>query len=474
MKIKPKHIIILCSVTAFLVLVILLFFGGKDRTVTLKNADKIYNESIAAITTAQDMVLNISTVRNTSINGEDFLETSQQTLAYTGLGTDSILANAQESLNIGGHTLQLSETYNGDTAYVSMDGCQFSCEITANDYMARFAPAVLITPELYGSITGTRDKKLYTVYFAEPSSGESWALEEGCEFINASGTAYISTDGNLQKSTYTVSYTIGNATVSTTVTVEPQQPSAAVALPTDTSGFISIAYLDGPRMLERATGYLLQAKKVFTAYKDNAYFQAFGDERSQILSMYTNGEEAWSALVDTNVVLTNTSRIDDISQLTKRELFFDGKYTVSTNAGESVTNADIDQDAMMAYCKNLLIGTIMLPEYITGAKLTKTDNSWRIEYAANDAFADLISTNVCQTLYQNSEMLGELAVASTTDVMECYLELDADTWMPVASGIRYSGTYTIEDVPYQLRFDAEQSYDIASTTATDTINNAAG
>ena len=71
-------------------------------------------------------------------------------------------------------------------------------------------------------------------------------------------------------------------------------------------------------------------------------------------------------------------------------------------------------------------------------------------------------------------MLDELAASNTTDVMECYLELDKNSGLPVASGIRYSGTYTIEDVPYQLRFDADQNYDIVCETAIEEINKAAG
>ena len=44
------------------------------------------------------------------------------------------------------------------------------------------------------------------------------------------------------------------------------------------------------------------------------------------------------------------------------------------------------------------------------------------------------------------------------DKMFGYLELDANSGLPVASGIYYSSTYTAEGLPYQFRFQADQTY----------------
>ena len=105
----------------------------------------------------------------------------------------------------------------------------------------------------------------------------------------------------------------------------------------------------------------------------------------------------------------------------------------------------------------------MLPEYISGTDLTETDTRFSIEFRANEAFAQLLAQEACATLYQNPDILTNMAQTFTTDRITCYLHVDKATGFPVASGFHYEGTYIVSALPYKLVFKADQNYAIENT-----------
>lgn len=433
----------------------------------IENAEAIYRNSIAEIIATQDITLNISKTQKTNVGNDVFLETSQQALSYLGLGTENMRAALNETLTIDDHRVQITEFYANGTGYTTVNNGAFLSTINAKDYQNRFAPAVLLDPSRYYSITGFDTGTDYMIRFEQPVTVEPWALYEGMAFMRAEGTAYVSYTGQLIESTYALTYQRGNATIRLTFKVEPEAlPTIVINPPEDTSGYVAIEYFDAPRMLERATGYLLQADDVSAKYSDDIYFQAFGDRRTQEITLHTAViDDDWSALVQTQSHLSNESKVGMDSQLKKTELFKNGSYQSANNDSQWVTNQEVTADNMHTYCKNQLIGTVMLPEYITGAQIEQTESTLRIVFSGSESFAPLICSNICQTLYQKPELLNDIAQSNTTNTLQCYLELDKNTSLPVASGIHYDGTFTFEGVPYTLRFKADQIYDILSQTA---------
>lgn len=447
--------------------------AANQQTQNLKpitDAAVLYDNAVSAIASADNLTLSISKTQETTVQERTFLEISQQTLSYQGLGTDSFCARLDETLSIDSHSVEILEAFSSGTAYVSLGDGHFSSQLNPDDYLSRFAPAILLDSQLYGTVTGVDTGDSYTITFEQPSAPETWALDSDCALLAASGTAYISYDGQLEKSIYSVSYTCKNVNYRKTVIVELTDPALSIDIPNDTTQYTAIEYFDGPRLLERATGYLLQAQEVTSLYQDSTYFQAFGDKCVKEISLYTHRDETWSARVNTAETLTNDSRIDQATVQSKIELFIDDQYSVSTNGSAAVPNPDISVDDMYSYCRNLLVGTVMLPQYIAGAQMTETDGIQRITFSGNEAFANLISSNTCQVLYNEPEMLNTLAQANNTDTLACYLEVDSSTGLPVSSGILYNGTYMIEGLPYQLQFQADQTYNLLSETASKAIS----
>ena len=443
--------------------------GRNETFPAISDAESKYVDAASVINAAEDLELTISKNQRTTIGSETFLEMSQQNLSYSNFNTEYMCASLEETFFIDDHCIAVSEIFSDNIGYATIEGSHFSSQMRAEEYQSRFAPAVLLDPALYSSITGIDNGETYVITFGQPSGAEHWALEDSSEFVEADGTAFVSYDGRLIKSIYAITYTRANATVQLTITVEARPSSVNIGPPENASEYTPIAYLDGPRMLERACGYLLQADSVYAAYNDRAYFQAFGDERTQNITVQTDMVGTWSARVDTRIALTNTSRVGEVSQHTQTELFLDNNYSISTNGAEPVSNADISLETMRTYCQDLLVGTIMLPQYITGVETSESDNTWIVTFSASEAFAQIIVSDTCETLYGKPMLLAELAEGYTTDTLKCYLELDKSTGLPVGSGVSYSGTYTVEGLPYQLLFQADQSYDLLNQT-----KNAAG
>lgn len=441
--------------------------------VPIENAAQVYADALPAVVSAQDITLNISKTQEMTIGSEVFVETSEQHLACTGIGTNDFRASAAESLSIDSYNVSFTEAFSNNTGYVSINDSCFSGTITAEEYLKRFAPAILMDHTIYGSVTGVDNGDQYMITFAQPYSAETWALSGNAAFVNAEGTAYINYDGQLTKSIYNLTYKLGKSQFQMTYAVDVVLSCDEITLPDTNTTCIPINYLDGPRMLERASGYLLQANNVSAHYNDDIYFQAFGDARTQDITLHMTKNENWSAFVQTLTTLKNDSRVGQDSQLKKAELFTGNTYQASVDDQAPVVNNDITADEMYNYCQNILVGTVMLPEHITGAQLVETEQSIRIQYSASDEFAILISSNACHSLYQEPELLNDLAQSRTTDKLECYLELDRITGLPIASGISYSGAHNIEGLPYSLSYHADQIYNILSQNAQEEINKAA-
>lgn len=453
------------AVSALLITAVLLSALGccilsdsEPRMRVIENADGIYESAAATVSAAQDAVLTISKSLEFTVEDDLFMESAQQTLSYTAMGTDEMRASLAETLNYDGHKVWISELFANETGYVTVEDSHFSAQISTQEYQERLTPAVPLTAQLYGSIIGFDTGDGYVINFTQPHQAEAWALNEGCQLVEARGTAYVSYDGILSKSIYSILYTRGNIRNLLTVTVEAALTTENIELPADTSVYTPVAYFDGPRLLERASGYLLQADNIRSEYTDNINFQAFGDERTETKALHTYNDGLWSARVDSNVTLANDSRVGQSSVFAQTELFSENAYRVSADGAAPTADPEITEAAMRTYCQDLLLGTVMLPRYINGAEMSETEGTLRVTFAANEAFAQQIASTACQTLYQEPEMLNDLSQKSTTNALQCYLELDKSTGLPVASGISYSGTYTIEGLPYLLRFQADQGY----------------
>ncbi len=431
--------------------------SDRNKLSIIADATQVYQDAVSRISSTEPIGLSVSWTKQTITKQNVFTERRSITQSVDGYGTDAMCAATSETLSIGQQDTHITEIFSNDVAYIRIGDSTFSSDITASEYSRRIIPQIIINADLYRSVTGFDSESLRLIHFAQPTDSEPWATEEGAEFLGAKAAACITKDGNLLRCTYSATYQKDDVFIHITVLAE-QADAAPIQLPRNTNDYVKISYLDGPRQLERASGLLLQSGNIQSTYNERIYCQAFGDERTKNATLQITSASQWSAQVDTQVVSVNSGHVGDTSRHTHNERFADGKYTLSIDNGAPEDNSSIDEDAMKKYCKNILVSTIMMPRYITGAELMHDDGNARITFSANDAFVQQIRTNCCQTLYEKPELLDELAEDHSIDAMECYLDLDLNTGIPTAAGILYNGAYTIDELPYHLQFQADQTF----------------
>ena len=476
MKKRLLNIIAVFCATVLLFLlgygILSLFRPTKESPVPIKNANELYLASYSHLNSQSDRILSIETTTKAKIGASQFTEESVETLSYDYKDGESAYIESVKDITIGNHQFSLTQLYTENVNYLEINGALFRSSADENENLP-FVPSVLIHSELYKTITGINNGEHYIISFDQATQAEQWAFNNKDTFVSATATAWISFSGELVKSQYEITTTNGEITNSTTYTVSPTIAEVNISEPKNKDDYKEIAYLNGPVVLERASGYLLQAKSISANYADNIYFEAFGDTRTQSIALHMCDAEEFIAHVDTETHLKNDSRVGLDTKLHKKELFTNGCYQVSLDNEAPVPNKDVTAKDMQTYCKNLLVGTIILPQHIEDVQVTESDNTIRITVTANEEFAKSIRANAGQTLYEDADMLNDLIQSIKEENTQCYLDLDPDTGLPIASGVSFNGKYTITDTTCVLRYKIDQTYNLISEIAEQEIKKAA-
>ena len=431
----------------------------------------LYENAAQEITNATH--LSVTMTRSTCIteNSQSFPEESKVSLSYTDFGQNKMVAQASETLIIGTHSAQITDYYSDAAAYTTVNGVGFMCQMSETEFISRYLPVALLDAKLYGAVQSETLADQTIISFSDPTSPEAWACNPAFQLSEASGTATLDQNGHLVSCSYNLLGTYEDITLEVSATVTIQTTSIKTPeLPSDLTTYTSIACLDAPRYLEKATGHLLQNKSVSASNTQQIYSQAFMLNRTleTKLDMYQEGT-AHNSRRSTTVTSSNTALEEPGSQYLQEELFINGDYTLLVDGNVSEDDTDISAASMHSYCQDLLVSTVLMPQYITEARLEAQGNTITLHFTANDALAHILAEQACNTLYNDPALLSSLATEYETTTMEAYLTLDAVTGLPTGSGLNYSGVHTIDDFSYTLSSQQDQTYDMASKTAKSTI-----
>ena len=433
-------------------------FGSWERT--LSNPLEHYAKAINRLPVSQTTRLHITVITETITPYGTFKQNSDQLLTLYYQDGTPIQAHAEEQLNTGNQSVHITEVFQDGTLYTELDGSLFRTDTTIEAFTSERIPTILLTAENYQAVTGTTGRNGSTITFNQPYCAENWALPEGGVFASAEGTAKLANNGELTESNYTLQYTLSDTTVKKQYRVCIETPPTEQPGPIENAdSYIPFSDPDSLRILEQMCGYLLQAEAIRSIYSEYIFCQAFGDERTRSIQMQLQTAPQLTAKAETNVTLTNTSRVGDVAQMQQTETLEDGTYILTVN-GIPEENPQTTGDAFYSYCKNLLVGTMILPRHITSVTLREDGDECYLEFTASDALAQTVRTDACNTLYQNPSLLDDMASDHITQTMIGYFSYSKSTGLPLSSGIRYKGIYTISNLPYQMEFHAKQTYDI--------------
>ncbi len=425
----------------------------------------LYRQAAEQIDSADQLSLYIGTIKDTVYEGQTFTRSTQQDLNLQHIGSTKLRGSMEETLRIGTYCVSIAELYEKENGYIVVDGNTFVSPLSADDYCARYAPAVCFDTALYSDIQSAARGSYTCISFSQASAAENWALPAGGTFKDAFGYAVLDDENGLLESTYTLSYTVGGATVTQTTKVVVRSTDSCDIQSPDTSGAqTSIEYLDALRMLEQACGYLLQAENIQSTATSNIDCQAFAINRTETaaLDMSGTGNDLVAAL-DMKIDQLNQSRGGEITEITQAEAFKDGTYSVTSN-GTTTTNDTISASAMKTYCQDILIRDILLPEHIAGAEMTESEAGYTITFFGSDLLAEAICAKISNTLYSDPELLHTLSSDYHTELLQCVLTVDKHTGLPLSFSSAYKANHTIEAITYGLESNTEQSYAYKKTS----------
>ena len=441
--------------------------SAPTQPVRAETARDLYLQALEKLSSATGYALNVTINKNTTVGEETFSETRQQVFVYSHAGSENMRISLEETSTIGGQSTSIQEIYADNTGYLTVNGHSFKSSLSAEEYAARNIPAAPLDIALYQTISAQEKNNCVSIQLSQPTQGEHWALPDGANMMVASGSATLDAAGTLTQSTYTILYTYGPASIELTANVEvDMRAGTAVSVPADTTEYTKLTYLDAPRILEQSCGYLLQSTLVSANSTSSITSPVSGIHHAQSAQLHMDMRHAaLSAVLDTSVSVTDYSYGGETAYYTQQETFRDGQYQITINNDPVTADADISAETMRTYCQDLLVNSILLPDYMTDAVLTDLGSVYLLELTASEKLSHIMNESACQTLYEDPTFLTSLSSHSSISPAQCYLAIDKYTGLPTASGISSTSEYTIEDLDYAFHTQMDISYSLASLSA---------
>lgn len=418
-----------------------------------------YAAARAAVDSASDLSVRITTQKSTAVGGEVFLENSEKILSITGRGTAAMKILLGESTAYGdSYGAVYQETYADGMLYMLLDGSyRLSGNVDAQSYVGALPPAVLLDASLYGSVEYSQEG---VISFNQPQEAESWALPEGAAFGNATGTAVIAEDGTLTGCSYSLTYDYGTAQVTESIMAMVTLESAEILVPGDAAKYTKVQDISAVRMAKQAMGMLKQANSISAAGAETISSMATGMMRSQNTMTELNRGSELSARIATNVML-GSYLTNESQAFLQEEVFQNGMYTVSANGAEPVQKPEVTADVITKYCTTNFEMPLIAPEFWKDAKVMDMGGHYMVECTFNEALVSKLRSHISQTMFSDAAALEQMAPNSLTVGINGYFAVDKCTGLPLAASYRYAATDIMEEQEYMTLLEASQTYRIA-------------
>lgn len=447
-------------------------FGCSDTTptptttqTTAPAVTDAYTQAAAALRDAQNLKVDLTTKKEITALGGKFTSVSEQELTLTGIGTDAFAATMNEDLDIGELEDRFTEHFADGVLYVNVyDIGYFQGDMNAADFLARFAPAVLLDEALYADVTSEASGSDVTLTFSNPSGPESWALPQGAKFLSAHGSAQITSNGTLSKTVYTMEYIQGSITVSMEVTAQAEIYSGeALGAPQNPYRYNKIESIDVPRLYDTAILYIYNSEAASSTFNQTIVSQAAGYTQSAQTQLHYTGldKSHLSKVQQTISSVDNTGAMDNY---TLAEEFRNGQYTSSENGGAFTPDSSVDAEAMVAYLQSYCSDNVPALNYVASAKQEDVNGLLYLEMGLNPEWGNLTEKDLNYQLFQKEDFLRGYATDYETTTGTYYMFLDPTTGFPVASGTSYAGTHTIDGQKYVLAQEVTQSYRLSDSS----------
>ncbi len=422
----------------------------------------IYTDAVTAL--GSNVGMEVKTTQTMTVAGQTFTGSSLQTIQFWNLGTDTFLSKAEETTDYGDYKYTRAEYFSDGAIYQTLDGQYFTAVTEAEDYLSRYPSLQLFDPSLY-TLTLSDDGR--TILFSEATAIEAWLAGEDAVPVSVEATALLDETGKLTQCNYGVEYTYGPAQYVTTYTVTYRNPGDPVSLPTNLASYTTVKDIDGIWLLNHAYGYLLQTEQFSTSVFNSIQSQAAGlavNNTADVNAFVTQSGTDYR--LESNVYMYSAEG-DETLEIDEK--FIDGKFTVSQDGGEPQPLDTVTVDVVESYVADTLTKPFFETAYLSDAEITNLGSLLLVEYTCTEDMALYLCEEFCETYFGRANALQSASSAYKTNKLEYYLALDTYTMLPTACGYLYEGCHTIEGYECLLVEQYDQSFDLASLTAYESI-----
>lgn len=414
-------------------------------------AQDLYNAAVEQLADIENLTMEVTLRRKMTVGCDTYSQNVTQTLNLQESG-DSFAATLEEESYLGSYYSETNETFLDGTVYAEMVQVgSYQAPMEAEEYLDRFVPAVLLDAELYTVETQGE----HGLVFTEPTAAEDWLGGESAVLVEASGTAELDEELGLSRSSYTATYLLGGIRFEDNFSVNLSRGSDE-PITAPEGEFDTLDSIYGPRLLDEALGWMMQAKSFSSTLTDGSRSQA-GDVTW--LDRFTfnayNADEGY--LSDMNEGITLLDWSGQQGDYGSYEVSYaDGLYTIVYPDGTSEQTTQTDtyvQNVNQSY----LIQFMMSPKDLEGFEVEFLGDTALVKCTMTDKQAEYVGLQTSGILFEDPNVLDDAAESYETTIAQYNMGIDLLTGLPTAIELEYQGVHTIEGERLILARSVDQS-----------------
>ena len=451
-----------------LLMVLVILFSACDRTEIIEPTQvpttvptepapdpvQIYEDAVRDVAASSQVSVHLDIEKRVHVDTQVFKESASYDLTYHNLNQNAFAARVTGDVKFGdAHEASVDENYHEGSVYGKVNDFPYVSQISQEDFLNRYVPAVLLDPAAYSSVAA--DKQ--TISFSNAIRLEDWIVRDGFELVEASGTAELNDQNQCSGFTYSVVYTYGSIryeidyrTAFTDEVVSPDKPSPYI-------NWKELGVADTLLMFERAYGYMLLSdmnslfpSQVVQSGVVNASF-------SRQNGLYMHRGEDVKYLEQAVIQVADYNKNEGYGLVTNA-LYNDGEFVFSEE-GEQVERMKIEpEEAEAAHVRSL---TYFFPEmiYTEDFYTSFVPGGIVFDFTFSKSMSEFLRQEAQASMFGEPQYLDLQASGYECLLAEGYLAIDQYSGLPTCNSITYDATHTIGGEKYPLTMQVTQIID---------------
>ncbi len=431
---------------------------------------EVYGQALAQLESLSDITLDVKQTMTMRVGGQTFEEVSEQVLAYVGRNTENLVIHLEESVQAPENYADTeenearlyTETYGSGNIYITLEDNTPICgALTAGEAAQRYIPVRLLDAALYEEVTLEESGTQTLIHFAKALDAEAWALPEGAELEEASGSAVI-TDGKLETMTYTVTYRYGSTRNTWQVETTPRAEAMTVTLPENAGDHLSVQCVDALWVTLRSNIRLASSETASLRTDTTITSQAGGFVYTESSNLDLNDMGSLMLRLQNDRSLISASGTESAS---REEIFRDGTYTVTVDNGLPASQTGLKEADIRQAIRSMFNTYCTGSSFWEGVTLEDLGSLYLLTFTYNEDFGNNMQSTISQLFWGDVAFLNQYASKYVTNEVNGYLAIDKYTGMPTASGMYYEGVHTIDADDCILSMRVDQAIELPSFEA---------